>query len=205
MLTRNKWLLASLIVVMGEIVTISPSNAGYDHSMTSTTHSTVDYSVPASFVDGSFDPETGNFTVEGLGNAITLSPDIIRAIENAAGVSRNNTITRDFDTINPDSSNTITICFSDPCIPSGESTKAISLNELAELIGEDLQNSLDNLIAAESAEQIAKNQPRRFVRRRSDDCVNPAIQAREDYSRRFKASQQFIEQMEQLNPEKNIW
>lgn len=241
MLTVNKWFVASLVIFAGEIITIDPSNAqaAFDHDTTSvpTNQSLVDTSVPTNSINGTVDPDTGVFTVEGLGNAgneIVIPPDIVQSLNDISGAAgnstitgdgntfgaagngtttgdgntlgstdnSNSTITGDTNTLGSDSANAITICFSDPCIPSGESTQAITLNKLAELIEDDLQQSLNELAAAE---KISDNQPRRFVRRRSTDCINPAIQAREVVQTKLEESRQFIEQIEQLNPENNIW
>lgn len=211
----NKWLVTSLIVFAGEIMTINPSNAqaAFDHDTTSvpTTQSLVDTSVPTNSINGTIDPDTGAFTVEGLGvgagNEITIPPDVIQSLNDLGGDSgvgnNTNTITGDVNTLGSDSSNAITICFSNPCVPSGESTKAITLNELANLIEDDLQQSLNDLAIAEEIGD--EEQPRRFVRRRSSNCINPAIQARETVQTKLEESQQFIEQVEQLNPDNNIW
>ncbi|VEP12226.1 conserved exported hypothetical protein [Hyella patelloides LEGE 07179] len=208
MFTSNKWFLAGLVIIAGEIAAINPSNAnGFNHDTTSipTNQSLVDTSVPSNGINGSLDSDTGVLTVEGLGSTITLSPDIIQSIQDISGVSGGETITGNADTLSSDSSNTVTICFSDPCVPSGEGTRAISLNDLAELIENDLQNSLNELAAAEAVEQRASNQPRKFVRRRSANCVNPAIQARQTVEKKLEESQKFVEQVDQLNPENSIW
>jgi hypothetical protein len=201
MSTINKWFVASLVIFAGEIATINPGNAqaAFDHDTTSvpTTQSLVDTGVPANSINGFINPNTGAFTIEGLGGGageITIPSDVIQSLNDLIGSGGN--------ILGADSSNTITICFSDPCIPSGESSKAITVNELADLIEDDLQQSLNDLAAAEDLDD---NQPRRFVRRRSSDCINPAIQAREVVQAKLEESRQFIEQIEQLNPDNNIW
>lgn len=214
----NKWLVTSLVVFAGEIMTINPSHAqaAFDHDTTSvpTTQSLVDTSVPTNSINGTIDPDTGAFTVEGLGvgagNEITIPPDVIQSLNDLGGDgignntdSNTNIITGDVNTLGSDGSNAITICFSNPCVPSGESTRAVTLNELAELIEDDLQQSLNDLAIAEEIGD--EEQPRRFVRRRSSNCINPAIQARETVQTKLEESQQFIEQVEQLNPDNNIW
>ena len=178
----------------------------HDTSSVRTTDSLVDTSVPSSAITGFLDSDTGVFTVRGLGGSsseIVLSPDVIQAIQNLTGFT--GTITGDANTLGSDSSNAITICLSNPCLPSGEGTRAISLNELAELIENDLQNSLQELAAAEASEQRANNQPRKFVRRRASNCISPAIQARKTAEQKLAESQKFVQQIEQLNPENNIW
>ena len=211
MLTVNKWFVSSLVIFAGQIITINPGNAQatFNHDTTSvpTNQSLVDTSVPTNSINGTIDPDTGAFNVEGLGvggNEITIPPDVIQSLNDlGSGAGNNtNTITGDVNTLGSDGSNAITICFSNPCVPSGESSKAITLNELANLIEDDLQQSLNELAAAE---EIGDNQPRRFVRRRSSDCINPAIQARETVQTKLEESRQFIEQIEQLNPDNNIW
>ena len=211
MLTVNKWFVSSLVIFAGQIITINPGNAQatFNHDTTSvpTNQSLVDTSVPTNSINGTIDPDTGAFNVEGLGvggNEITIPPDVIQSLNDlGSGAGNNtNTITGDVNTLGSDGSNAITICFSNPCVPSGESSKAITLNELANLIEDDLQQSLNELAAAE---EIGDEQPRRFVRRRSSDCINPAIQARETVQTKLEESRQFIEQIEQLNPDNNIW
>lgn len=212
MSTLNKWFVAGLVILAGETIAITKSNAqaAFDHDTTSvpTTQSLVDTSVPTNSLNGTIDPDTGAFTVEGLGagagSEITIPPDVIQSLNDlgGGGTAGNNTISGDVSAGSADSSNTITVCFSNPCVPSGESTQAITLNELANLIEDDLQQSLNELAAAE---EIDDEQPRRFVRRRSSNCINPAIQAREDVQTKLEESQQFIEQVERLNPDNNIW
>ena len=211
MLTVNKWFVSSLVIFAGQIITINPGNAQatFNHDTTSvpTNQSLVDTSVPTNSINGTIDPDTGAFNVEGLGvggNEITIPPDVIQSLNDlGSGAGNNtNTITGDVNTLGSDGSNAITICFSNPCVPSGESSKAITLNELANLIEDDLQQSLNELAAAE---EIGDEQPRRFVRRRSSDCINPAIQARETVQTKLEESRQFIEKIEQLNPDNNIW
>ena len=211
-LKTKKWLLAGLVVIAGKIIVVPATEAqsAFDHDTSSipTNQSMVDTDVPGGSITGFLDPNTGVFTVRGLGGSnseIVLSPDVVQAIQNLTGLTGTGTITGDANTLGSDSSNAITICLSDPCLPSGEGTRAISLNELAELIESDLQNSLQELAAAEALEQRASDRPRKFVRRRSSNCINPAIQAREIVEQKLAESQKFVQQIEQINPENNIW
>jgi hypothetical protein len=141
----------------------------------------------------------------GTGNEVTFSPDVIQSIEDITGVSGTNSNNTAANPLNPDSSETITICLAEPCVPAGESTKAISLNDLAKLMEDDLQSSLNDLAATETLEKRATDQPRRFVRRKPANCVNPAIQVRAELENKLAESRKFVEQVEKLNPENNVW
>jgi hypothetical protein len=187
---KYKWLLASLVVIAGEITTITPSMAqspfNHDTSSIPTNDSPVHNSVPNNGINGNLDSSTGKFTINGLDNGFTISPDIIQAFLKAQG-------------IDPSSSNTLTVCLSDPCLGSGEGT-SISLNDLAKLMEEDLQKSFKDLAAAE-----ADREPRRFARRRSTDCGITATQLREIVQSKLEASQKFAEQVKKLSPNNNVW
>lgn len=188
MFILNKWLLAGLVVVAGEMISIAPSMANnpfnHDTSSIPTNHSPVHNGVPGNGINGLLDPDTGVLTIEGLGNGITLSPDIIRAFLDSLGI---------------DSSEVVSICLSDPCLSSGEGT-SISLKDLAKLMEEDLQKSLDDLAEAE-----ANKEPRRFARRRSTDCAISAVQLREIVKTKLATSQKFVQQVEKISPDNSVW
>lgn len=190
MFILNKWLLAGLVVVAGEMISIAPSMAqSHDTSSGTTTHSPVHNGVPNTGINGLLDPDTGVLTVEGLGNGITLSPDIIKTFWEARGI----------DPSSVDGADTITVCLSDPCLSSGEGT-SISLKDLAKLMEEDLQKSLKDLAEAET-----NKEPRRFARRRSTDCAISAVQLRNTVKTKLEASQKFVEQVEKISPDNNVW
>ena len=125
----------------------------------------------------------------------------------------------------------------------------VTLNDVATILGDSLNSSLDNLAAAEQAGQAgqiseAPNNPRRITRRNSDSdnracgCANPAsskprrivrssstacgcanpdstakarqiedreIQARQIVEKQLAESKKFIQQVNQIDPDKNIW
>ncbi len=126
----------------------------------------------------------------------------------------------------------------------------VTLNDVATILGDSLNSSLDNLAAAEQAGQAEQavsatpNDPRRITRRNSDSdnracgCANPAsskprhivrssstacgcansssttkarqiedreIQARQIVEKQLAESKKFIRQVNQINPDKNIW
>jgi hypothetical protein len=189
MYKRNKWFTASLVIsLIGEIALINPAYSGPDPSITNPVgQSPVDNSVSTPGINGLLNPNTGTFNVDGLGNGvsgITLSPDVIQSFLEATGVN---------------SSDMITICLSDPCVGGGEGT-SMTLKDLAKLMQEDLQKSLDDLAAAE-----ANQEPRRFARRRSTDCAMTAAQLREIVQSKLEASQKFAEQVKKLGPNNSIW
>ncbi len=126
----------------------------------------------------------------------------------------------------------------------------VTLNDVATILGDSLNSSLDNLAAAEQAGQAGQtasatpDNPRRITRRNSDSknracgCANPAsskprhivrssstacgcansgstakarqiedreIQARQIVEKQLAESKKFIQQVNQIDPDKNIW
>lgn len=212
---KKKLLLSLAVIAVGEMTLGNSARAYPDNGIVRVNNSLV--SQPGSNNNGSLNTESGNLNAEGIGGSITIPPDILQAISNLEGVnninqatgrntvSEGDPISAGIDGVGADSSNTVTICFSDPCVPSGEGTKAITLNELAELIENDLQQSLEAVAAAEALEQEVADKPRKFVRRRATDCISPAVQARETFNRKFQQSQEFLEQIKQLDPNNSVW
>lgn len=106
----------------------------------------------------------------------------------------------------------VTICASDPCVPADGTDSAITLNDLAKLIEDDLSQSYEDLLAAEKLERELAERPRRVIKRRSSNscaacmtCANPVEEARQEFTRKLENSRQFIETTEQLRPESSIW
>jgi len=87
---------------------------------------------------------------------------------------------------------------------SSGNSRAVTLNDVAELLGGDLDQSLNQLAAAENAAKVASG-PRRIARRATKDCINPAFQARKTVESKLEQSQKFIEQVNQIQPEKGMW
>lgn len=89
--------------------------------------------------------------------------------------------------------------------------RSVTINQVAEVLNTSLEQSLDNLAAAEQNAQLADAGPRRIARRSavSDQdmraCVNPVYEARDVFERRLVESEKFIEQVNQIEPQKNIW
>ena len=215
MFAFNKKLLIGLaIVAIGEIAMGKPGYAYPDNGIIRTTNS---ISQPQNNSSSNVTTGTDSLNAEGVSNEVTIPADVLQLIGNLDGVTSGEGVTQRSATSEGDplsgetgiadaeGSDSVTICFVDPCVPSGESTKAITLDELARLIERDLQQSLDDVAAAEALEQELQDRPRKFVRRRSTSCISPAIQARETYNRKLEQSQQFLEQMEQLNPNNSLW
>jgi len=132
-------------------------------------------------------------------------------------------------------------CLTSACLKAEGDPQKISLNDAAELLETTLDDSIDNLLAAEKgssqANTVAKDsqEPRRISRsvRRDTDarqivrngsscvsgCANPErptvearqvdnrkiAEAREFVEKRLEESQKFIEQVNSIDPEKNIW
>ena len=138
-------------------------------------------------------------------------------------------------------------CTSVACLEAQDRPQKITLNDAAELLENNLDDSLDTLVAAEEGGSQADTigtepsdgEPRRIarnnVRRNTTDddarrivrnssrcvsgCANPQrptfktrqveateiAEAREVVERQLEASQKFIEQVNLIDPEKNIW
>ena len=100
-------------------------------------------------------------------------------------------------------------CSTKTCLEVGDSQpREVTINEIAEALENGLEQSLDNLAAAERKVQLAKDGPRRIARRSAigdRTCVNPVYQVREVLREQLSESKKFIEQVEQIEPQKNIW
>jgi hypothetical protein len=88
---------------------------------------------------------------------------------------------------------------------SSGNSRAVTLNDVAKLLGSDLNQSLDQLAASENAAKTADSAPRRIARRATKDCINPAFQARKTVESKLEQSKKFIEQVNQIQPEKAMW
>jgi hypothetical protein len=98
--------------------------------------------------------------------------------------------------------------YSAPSVAVGTSSgnsRAVTLNDVAELLAGDLNQSLEQLAAAENAAKVADSAPRRIARRATKDCINPAFQARKTVESKLEQSKEFIEQVNQIQPEKAMW
>lgn len=204
---NKRWL--AVFFALGHTVLINPAYST-DRAITKSTESTVDNSLPSSGLDASLDPTTGELSIEGVGisggnSEFTLSPDVIQSIENLSGISGAEAGTNSAD-LGTSSSDAIAICLSEPCLPGAEGTTAISLQKLAKILEEDLQNSLDNLAKLEENQNLADSQPRRFSRRRTIcDCGNSFVRARAEVEEKAKQYQKIIDLADQLNPQNNKW
>lgn len=218
MFITTKWFVASSIFIAVNVLGVKPvqatHNNGAAHDVSTPAmpiqQSPVDNSVPVTGFSGNLDSDTGTLSVEGLGRdgEVVLSPDVIQSIDDISGVTAiDNTTATGADSLDTASSDTVTICYSEPCVPSGESTKAVTLGELAKLLEDDLQSSLTRLAEAEKQQQIAESQPRRFTRRRSVDCNcgNSVAEARQEVESKLAQSQKFLELMKRLNPQNSKW
>ncbi|MEM6611384.1 MAG: hypothetical protein AAF652_03850 [Cyanobacteria bacterium P01_C01_bin.72] len=102
-------------------------------------------------------------------------------------------------------------CSRDICINNDSQPREVTLNEVADALNAALEKSLDNLAAAENNAQLADAAPRKIARRSavSDQeiraCVNPVFEAQDLVERQLAESEKFIEQVNQIEPQKNIW
>ena len=169
---------------------------------------------------GSFDSSTESFdfnSATGATGDFGISPEVVNLIPNVSlndslgnnsttsGNGTSGALGTDDTALGQVNSSEIVICASAPCLPSEDGGKAITLNDLAKLIEEDLSRSLNDLAAAESLEQVVANQPRRIVRRSSNNCISPAVEARREVTTKLEQYRDFVEQMEKLKPDNSIW
>ncbi|MGL5940604.1 MAG: hypothetical protein ACRC2S_09490 [Waterburya sp.] len=147
-----------------------------------------------------FDPVTGTFFGSGFGSGSGSGSG--NGLAGAAGNGSGNGE-------NGDGSTTATGKDDGSSQANGNQPRQVTLNDLAKLLADNLNNSLDNLAAAEKSGQVADAAPRRIARRGtlSDlrTCPNPAIEAREKLENQLSQSKKFIEQVNQIELEKNIW
>lgn len=102
-------------------------------------------------------------------------------------------------------------CSGDTCVEgNANQPREVTLNEIAEALDASLEQSLDNLAAAENKAKQASAGPRRIARRstigeQDGICVNPVFEAREIVERQLLETEKFIEQVDRIEPQKNIW
>lgn len=118
-------------------------------------------------------------------------------------------------------------CTTLTCLSAKDSPQDISLNDAAELLENSLDASAENLAAAEEQSRIAANTRRnaldkevRHITRNSNSCPNSdchsptqanqidkssVTEVREVLERQIAESQKFIEQVNLIDPEKNLW
>ena len=178
-----------------------------------------------------FDSFFGNASGRGFGNFLGIDPSINTGFNNGAsgtgssintdtannssGASSNGNGQADGGIANGESDNSgtangsIVDCSSKSCLEVNDTQpREVTINEIAEALEKGLEQSLDNLAAAEKKVQLAKAGPRRIARRSAignRTCVNPVYQVREVIREQLNESKKFIEQVEQIEPQKNIW
>lgn len=113
-------------------------------------------------------------------------------------------------------------CATIACLAAEDSPQQLSLNDAAKLLEDSLSTSTDNLAAAEEKFRIASNTRRntletdvRRITRNANSCPNPdsltatkddsLLEAREVLEKQLTQSQEFIEQVNLIDPETNIW
>lgn len=235
---QNKHLLWLGSLVTVGIIATSPSVVAQTNQSDVSGGQT--FSAPSIGIDGingngfynaiQFDPSTSTFYGGALGNPISFeSMTVSPGGSNSMGTGESSS---------PNGSSTIGAvdCSGKDCIGKGKPQK-VSLDDIAEAIGENLEQSLDTLAAIENESAIADAGPRRIVRRSSLNdtqacgcdpteprrisrnpevkkigacCNNPDFNNRELEARRIVKDQleeakKFIEQVEQIQPEKYIW
>ena len=86
----------------------------------------------------------------------------------------------------------------------------VSVNDVAELLQTDIDRSLEQLSEVEAAVKTAEAAPRRIARRRNlaegtRACINPAIQVRQQVAEKLEQSRDFIEEVNQIDPNNGLW
>jgi len=210
-----------ILVSLGELVGANLVSAQevpiHDTSIVNVQQSTVDAAGANPGTSANFDSETGTFSVDGLGEGLALSPDVIQSLESLQGTA-NGSNPGGLSTGDSSSGGSGTGESGSGDSGSGDSNTAgvlnnISVNDLAKLVQTDLEDSMDSLVAAESAER----QPRRFARRRSSqDCNSSCVvgangesqsveQLQAEVAQKTAEAEKFVQQINQLDPENNIW
>ena len=202
-----------ILVLLGELVGTNLVSAQevpiHDTSIVPVTQSLVDAAGANPGATANFDSETGAFNVDGLGEGLALSPDVIQSLESLQGAANGSSPgdlgSGDLGSGDSGSGNS----------GSGGVLNNISVNDLAKLVQTDLQDSMDSLVAAESAEQQQQQEPRRFARRRSDcnsSCVvgtdgepQNIAQLEAEVAQKTAEAEKFVQQLNQLDPENSIW
>jgi len=231
---QNKQLLWLGSLVTVGIMATSPAVVAQTNQSDTTGYQT--FSQPAVGIGGTnnngffspatFDPVTRTVTGGGLGEAISVE-SFTRNAGYSIGIEKS-----------PDGSSTIgsVDCSGKVCIGGGKPQK-VSLDLIAEVLGDNLEQSLDTLAAMENEASVADTGPRRIVRSSSLNttpacgcdpseprrisinpdavklrgcCDNPDFKNRELEARRIvnqqlEEAKKFIEQVEQIQPEKYIW
>ncbi len=148
---------------------------------------------------------TNSVSINGVD--VALSPDVAQSIAAQQGTAGDSVTggSNTGESSNGDSSSGDS--------SSGGATNTISFDDLATLIQNDLQESVDNLVAAESVEK----QTRRFSRRRSNQNCNASCivgsdgkpktvaQLQDEVDKKTAEAQKFVQQVNSLDPENSIW
>ncbi len=212
-----------ILVLLGELVGTNLVSAQevpiHDTSIVPVTQSLVDAAGANPGATANFDSETGAFNVDGLGEGLALSPDVIQSLESLQGAA-NGSSPGDLGSGDLGSGDLGSGDLGSGDSGSGNSGSGgvlnnISVNDLAKLVQTDLQDSMDSLVAAESAEQQQQQEPRRFARRRSDcnsSCVvgtdgepQNIAQLEAEVAQKTAEAEKFVQQLNQLDPENSIW
>ncbi|MFM2312190.1 MAG: hypothetical protein RLZZ04_1466 [Cyanobacteriota bacterium] len=93
----------------------------------------------------------------------------------------------------------------------GAQPREVTLNDVAEALETGLDKSLESLATAENNVKSADAGPRKIVRRSGVEeeeirtCINPVDQARDGVRKQLFEAEKFIKQVNQIEPQKNIW
>jgi hypothetical protein len=157
--------------------------------------------------DPSYNPSTGAIDVPnipGLDGGISIDPQTNSAIGDGAG-----TPTPDNPQVNAatgDGAGTTAYDNSQNDLVEGGKasngeTRSITLNTVAGLLADDLNESLQDLEAAESE----STEPRRIVRRANGNCKDTSLEARAAVGKKLEQAREFIDRVEQIDPGDAIW
>lgn len=96
-------------------------------------------------------------------------------------------------------------------VGEGGQPREVTLNDVAEALETGLDQSLENLATTENNVKSADAGPRKIVRRSGVEdeeirtCINPVNQARDGVRKQLFEAEKFIKQVNQIEPQKNIW
>jgi hypothetical protein len=152
-----------------------------------------------------YDPTTGTIDLAELGGELGelfIDPDIFLLDANGEGLTPGdvNTGNTEADGSGGDSDDT----------NSASESQKVSINDVAELLETDLNQSLEDLATAEKAQETASEQPRRIARNRlarraSNNCLDPTVEARAEVEKKLEQAQKFIKAIDSIQPGNAIW
>jgi hypothetical protein len=138
--------------------------------------------------DPSYNPSTGAIDVPGLDGGVSIDPQSNSATGDGTGATTSENSQNDLDLIEARRVNR-------------EESQSITLNRVAGLLADDLDESLKDLAEAEN---LPKG-PRRIVRRANSNCKDTSLEARAAVEKKLDQAREFIDRVEEIDPGEAIW